>query len=50
LAAYRNSGGATARRLAPKRLGTMLNPTDMTVKDGIPYFDAQLSASKNPRL
>jgi ELWxxDGT repeat protein len=33
-----------------KRLGTMLNPTDMTVKDGILYFDAQLSASKNPRL
>lgn len=33
-----------------KRLGTMLNPTDMTVKGGRLYLNAQASSSRSPRL
>jgi ELWxxDGT repeat protein len=33
-----------------RRLGTMQNPTDLMVKGGTLYFDAQASASKTPRL
>lgn len=33
-----------------RRLGTMLDPTDMTVKGGTLYFNARASASKTPRL